>query len=198
VRDELKTGCIDWFKPILEAIPQGWIAGGAVRDYFARVKGDSDIDVFFPSEEVFKSQSKALEDGALDGAKLVYDNSTATGFVWRKREIQLIKRHYFDSPLSTIKMFDFTVCCAAVDLRGVYFHEHFFEDLAGRRLAINALPFPLSTLQRLQRYVQKGFLACNGTLLELSKGIQGLDLDNPQENVLSFYPNGSPRFARYD
>ncbi len=197
MREQLKTGCIDWFKPILDAIPQGWIAGGAVRDYFARVKSDSDIDVFFASNEAQQSQAASLES-ALSGSKKVYDNETATGFVWRSQVVQLIKRHYFASPAETIKAFDFTVCCAAVDLNGVYVHEHFFEDLAGRRLAINSLPFPLSTLQRLQKYVQKGFLACNGTLLELSKAIQGLDLDNPNENVLSFYPNGSPRFARYD
>lgn len=197
MRDELKAGCIDWFKPILEALPNGWIAGGAVRDYFARVKSESDIDVFFPSEDACKSQAESLE-GALSGAKKVYDNDTATGFVWRNREVQLIKRHYFDSPQSTIESFDFTVCCAAVDLNGVYVHEHFFEDLAGRRLAINALPFPLSTMQRLQKYIQRGYLACNGTLLSLARGVQSIDLDNSQENVLSFYPNGTPRFARYD
>ena len=195
MRKELQDGCINWFSEILTLIAPGWIAGGAVRDYFARTPHDSDVDVFFRSPSDLDIASKRLSDAKV---RQVYDNDTVLGFSHKGREIQLIKRHFFAGPQETSLAFDFTVCCCAVDPEGVYVHEHFFEDLAGRRLALNKLPFPLSTLQRMQRYVQKGYLACNGTLLELSKAIQALDLNNPNENALQFYPNGKPRFMRFD
>lgn len=196
MREQLRTGCIEWFRTILESVQPGWIAGGAVRDYFARMDCESDIDVFFPDQQALDAGKAKM--AKVDGAKQVYDNDTGVGFMLKRREVQLIKRHFFATPGATIRAFDFTVCCCAVDLAGVYVHEHFFDDLAGRRLAINSLPFPLSTLERLQRYVSKGFLACNGTLLEIARGIQSLDLANPQSNTLSFYPNGAPRFTRFD
>lgn len=196
MRKEIEAGCIEWFRPILENCRSGWIAGGAVRDYFARMNCDSDIDVFFPSQE--EVNAAAVEMVNLKGARLIYSNDTAVGFVFKGREVQLIQQHYFATPQATIAAFDFTVCCCAVDLSGTYTHEHFLDDLAGRRLAINSLPFPLSTLERLQKYVRKGFQACNGTLLAIARAIQSLDLENAQANTLTFYPNGRPRFARYD
>lgn len=196
MRKQIEDGCIQWFKTLLETCSPGWIAGGAVRDYFARMNCESDIDVFFRSQEDVNTAAVAMAN--LSGARLIYSNDTAVGYVYKGREVQLIQRHFFGSPQETIAAFDFTVCCCAVDLNGTYAHEHFADDLAGRRLAINSLPFPLSTLERLQRYVRKGFLACNGTLLEIARAIQSLDLQNPQENTLTFYPNGVARFARYD
>jgi hypothetical protein len=113
--------------------------------------------------------------------------------------VQLIKKHFFPTPEETISNFDFTVCCVAVTPSGdVVHHERFFEDLAGRRLAINALPFPLSTLERLQRYVSKGYLACNGTLMQLSEAIKQIDLNDPSASNLRYYPDGTPRFVRFD
>lgn len=196
MRDELRKSCISRFKPLLEIVSPGWIAGGAVRDFFAQQPTDSDIDIFFTDAVGFTS---AVDTMALqDDARKLYENPAMVAFKWHGKIVQLIRQHFFASAIETIEAFDFTVCCCAVDLNGVYVHEHFFDDLAGRRLAINKLPFPLSTLERLQKYVSKGFRACNGTLLELAKGIQATNLGEPSANTLTFYPDGTPRFARFD
>lgn len=196
MRDEQVSGCVAWFKEVTDAIPSGWIAGGAVRDYFARMHTASDIDVFFPSVEAYKEGKKSLTKARW---KVIYSHEHVDGYSRNNRHVQLIKTHFFPDADSTIAAFDFTVCCAAVTPSGsVLHHEHFFEDLSGRRLAINSLPFPLSTLERLQKYVEKGFRACNGTLMQIAKAIQELDLENPSANTLTFYPNGQRRFTRFD
>lgn len=196
MRAELKTSCLSRFKPLLEIVSPGWLAGGAVRDFFSQQPTDSDIDVFFNDVEGFARAESTMNQA--DGVKKLYEHPAMVAYKWRGKVVQLIRQHFFASPVETIAAFDFTVCCCAVDLNEVYVHEHFFDDLAGRRLAINKLPFPLSTLERLQKYVSKGFRACNGTLLELAKGIQATNLGDPSANTLTFYPDGSPRFARFD
>lgn len=198
IRKELVDQCIHRFKPLLErcANGNGWVAGGAVRDFFARENTESDIDVFFVNDIALTNARTELEDGLK--LKLLYENPSVIAYKWRGKVVQLIRQYFFSSPQECIANFDFTVCSCAVDEKGVYVHDNFFQDLAGRRLAINKLPFPLATLQRLQKYVQKGYVACNGTLLEIAKGIQTLNLDKPSENVLAFYPDGSPKFRRFD
>lgn len=191
MRKELKSMCHERFKDILEIVQPGWIAGGALRDFFAMMPQSSDIDVFFHSKEEFTTASTK--------SKELYDREHVQGFMFKNRHVQLIKNHFFEGPEETIAQFDFTVCCVAIQADGeIFHHEHFFDDLCGRRLAINSMPFPLSTLERLQKYVAKGFLACNGTLLQISTGIQSVDLKNPDANTLTFYPNRTPRFARFD
>jgi hypothetical protein len=50
----------------------------------------------------------------------------------------------------------------------------------------------------MQKYIKKGYTACNGTLLTLTRELQKVNLDNPQENSLTFYSDGTPRFLGVD
>lgn len=171
-----------------------WIAGGALRDYFSIGYPQSDIDVFFPDETQYSLLKSFLEE---QGYEVQYENDKVCVFFINKHKFDLVKV-FFNDPRATIAEFDFTVCCCAVDKNDVYMHADFFPDLARRRLIINKLPFPLSTLQRLQKYIKKGYSICNGGLLDLSKGIAGLDLTRPEVNTFEFYADGSPRFVRFD
>lgn len=195
MREDKKKECIIRFSSLLAAIPHGWIAGGAVRDHFASMSLSSDIDIFFATKAKF---TEAVELTKKNTAfKPQYTHDTLAAFTWQGKTVQFIGTHFFNSPEETIANFDFTVCSCAVDTENVYLHPHFFEDLAARRLAINELPFPLSTLERMIKYIKRGFTPCNGTLLTLSKAIAEVDLGD-KVNTLSFYPNGSPRFIRFD
>jgi len=195
MRLELRNGCISRFKPTLEAFAPGFIAGGAVRDYFSQSKEETDIDVFFSNGVDMRDCLERIKSLPI---KKIYENDLLAGFLFKGQHIQIIKNHFFASLKDAIAAFDFTVCCAAVSLEDVFVHEFFFDDLAGRRLAINSLPFPLSTLERMQRYIKKGYTACNGTLLTLAKAMATVDFADPQGNTLTFYPDGSPRFVRFD
>lgn len=190
--------CVQYFRYILlEEFKEinCFIAGGAIRDYFSLGYINSDIDVFFSNEIDFQ---KALDVFKSLGIKSIYENDNFIEFIHNNKRIQLIKKHWLQNPQESIENFDFTVCSVAVDYNKVYYHETFFMDLAKKRLVINKLHFPISTLQRLQKYIIKGYRICNGGLLEIVKEIQKLDLTNSKSNNIEFYSDGSPRFLRYD
>ena len=169
-----------------------WIAGGMLRAYFANEKLSSDFDVFFPDEREWEKANDHFY-----GNKVLFENDKTKKFLRHGRKIDLIKI-FFESPEATIEEFDFTVTCAAIDYTQLYCNDNFFIDLSKKSLVINKLPYPLSTLQRLQKYIRKGYHACNGTLLEIAKSINKLNMDEPTENTFEFYPDGSPRFVRFD
>lgn len=188
--------CYGWFQDILEAVQPGWIAGGALRDYFQRKPLTSDVDVFFRSEADVEQAISSLD---ASGAQKIYSQERLEGYLIRGLHIQLVKRRFFPTPADTIDGFDFTVCCGAVSHDGeVVIHEDFFEDLAAQRLAIHNLNYPLGTLARLARYIEKGFKPCNGTLLRIAKSIQTINIEDGTKNQLQFYSNGKQRFGRFD
>lgn len=208
ILDELKDVCITW------------VGGGCVRDYFSVGKLTSDIDLYFTCEEdytkckkYFVEQTKVTINKEEEGktiittfpkpkAKIIFENDNVTKVTYKGRPYDLIKK-YFPSAAETIKEFDFTVCCAAVDLHNVYTHETFFIDLAKRQLMINKLPFPLSTMWRMQKYIQKGYYMCSGEMLKLSKAIGELQTNTKEgeENAIDLQPmseGNSPRFLTFD
>jgi len=121
---------------------------------------------------------------------------------YKGREYDLVKKYFTDAS-TCIAEFDFTVCSAAVDLKEVYTHETFFIDLAKRQLMINKLPYPLSTMWRMQKYIQKGYYMCSGEMLKLSKAIGALQTNTPEGESanIELQPmseGGSPRFLTFD
>lgn len=220
------SNCIDFFNKMilteLTPVCKCWIAGGCVRDYFSIGRISSDIDFYFPTDEEFEKckqyllhqdfveVEEAQDDGSVQKVKkekplatFLFENENVIKLKYKGRKVDIIKK-LFSSPQETIDAFDFTVCCAAVDGVKIYHHETFFIDLAKRQLMINQLPFPLSTLSRLQRYVQKGYYMCNGEMLKLSQAIGALQTNTEEglnaaieEDILSADSN-SRRFKTFD
>ncbi len=173
-----------------------FVAGGCVRDYFSIARISSDIDIYFTSEIDFKVVKDYLlnhtletyvEDGNTisnpkEKATLIFENNNATRIKYKGRIYDLVSSLY-EQPKECISKFDFTVSCAAVDPKQVYVHDAFFIDLSKRQLMINALPFPLSTMWRTQKYIKKGYTICKGETLKLAKAISKLNLNEEGENV---------------
>lgn len=216
--------CVKYFsKQILAELKDvciTWVSGGCVRDYFSIGKLTSDIDLYFTCEEDYTKCKKYLVEQSMvtitkeeDGktivnkypkskAKVVFENDNVTKVIYKGRPYDLVRK-YFPSASETIKEFDFTVCCAAVDIHNIYTHETFFIDLAKRQLMINKLPFPLSTMWRMQKYIQKGFYMCSGEMLKLSKAIGELQTNTQhgEENAIDLQPmseGNEPRFTTFD
>lgn len=216
--------CVKYFsKQILAELKDvciTWVGGGCVRDYFSVGKLTSDIDLYFPCEEDYTKCKKYLieqstitiskeEEGKTiitkfpkSKAKIIFENDNVTKIIYKGRPYDLVKK-WFPSAAETIKEFDFTVCCATVDIENVYVHDTFFIDLAKRQLMINKLPFPLSTMWRMQKYIQKGFYMCSGEMLKLSKAIGELQTNTPQgeESAIELQPiseGGLPKFLTFD
>ena len=150
-----------------------WLAGGALRDYFAGVKINTDYDLFFPDEieydkavNFFKEKEAVVKWESENGMKVVYN----------KRTFDLVKK-FFANPKETIDAFDFTVSMFAVDTEKVYYGECSFIDLAKRQLMINKITYPASTMSRAFRYYKKGYQMCMGEMKKLVLSIQ----DMPKE-----------------
>ncbi len=150
-----------------------WLAGGALRDYFAGLRVNTDYDLFFPNEieyekakTYFKSKECAVKWESDNGMKIVYNGKT----------FDLIKK-FFNSPKETIDAFDFTVSMFAVDTEKVYYGETAFIDLAKRQLMVNKITYPASSFSRMVRYINKGFSICLGEQKKLIMAIQ----DMPKE-----------------
>lgn len=172
-----------------------WVSGGAVRDYWSIRKLSSDIDLFFRNMDDLEKVMVYLEEQKF---KNTFENDRIINMRNNEKLIQLIKLN-FENPDETIRKFDFTVCCCAIDSTGtLYVDDNFFIDLARKSLIINELPYPLSTLQRLQKYIKKGYIMCNGNMLKLSKAIAGIDFNNIDQNHIEYYSNGDSKFVNFD
>lgn len=174
------------------------IAGGAIRDYLS---GDEvkDIDIFCASKEAEDKIISWLKDQSGGDVVLMNDNSQLFNAKLNGRWIQIIKGKYYDlSNDSLIESFDFTICGAMLTSERFAVLPTFFQDTLAKHLRIQRITFPLSTLERMQKYIKKGYEACNGTLLAIAQSQVGVDFNNPSEDTLRFYPDGTPRFFGVD
>lgn len=187
-------------KAILEKLPEDIqkkvaVAGGAVRDKLldAEIK---DIDLFVEDKETEDKLMAFLKEKGKEGNT----NSQLANYTFEGKWIQVIRSKYYNMQTTeVIDSFDFTICMAMVTIdHGLRVGQYFYEGVATKHLRVHSLPFPLASLERMQKYIKKGYTACNGTILELTKALQRVNLDNDQENSLKFYADGSPRFMGVD
>ncbi len=150
----------------LFAVPM-CVAGGAPRDYFAGERVRSDFDLFFSKIDQLSNAQNQLEK---IGAELIFENDNVYKYKHEGMIIDVIKRK-FENVNDMLDHFDFTVSTVAVTPIKVTHHPTFFMDLAKRALVTHALPEPLSTLSRVQKYIKKGFTMCTGGMLSLSKAL---------------------------
>lgn len=151
-----------------EAFVTCWIAGGALRDYFAGVPVTTDYDIFFPNEWEY---NKALIYMKFNQAEVKWESDNGCKLLYKNHTYDLVKK-YFPDPQSTIEAFDFTVSMFAVDNEKVYYGESSFIDLAKRQLMINKITYAASSLSRAFRYYKKGFVMCSGEMKKLFEAIQ--------------------------
>lgn len=187
-----------WLRPLEELVKElpanCWVAGGAVRSHLCGEK-PKDIDIFSKDPDTIVAAFEAA-----DNYTKTFGNEFFQNFKKGDTTYQVIKKYQYDSPQATIDSFDFTVICAAVSSEGLVYNERFFMDNAQKRLVINALPLPLSTLKRALRYATKGYMLCPVSLSRLTRTINELqiDWDNPDQNQIDFYPDGTSTFRGKD
>lgn len=179
-----------------------WIAGGCWRAYFQQSEKIQDIDIFTTDRKECASLVWKLRK---IGFKPYFKNKNAIkGIIIKKGkriEVDIVKRFY-ENEIECIKDFDFTVAKFAYNMKSknVFYTENYFADLITKRLVISDLEFgnPIGSLKRLQKYTNKGYTACNGTLLSIAKRISETDLNNPENNDIEFYPDGRAKIFLFD
>ena len=170
-----------------------WVAGGAITSAITREK-INDYDIFSPTPEKLRDKLKEAIGYS------TFEHDFFTNFWVAGKKIQVITRYSPESPQAIFNTFDFTIVCGAYDGKEFYCHDRFWQDIANRRLVVNELFFPLKTMERVAKYSRRGYTVCPVGLLNIAKAIHALqiDWDNPSENDLSFYPDGTPRFMGPD
>jgi hypothetical protein len=87
VRDEKKKDCIHRFAVLLGLVSPGWIAGGAIRDHFASQQIESDIDIFFKSQQDYQATIDKLADSRLVERKYIHKELAC--FAWREVKVRI-------------------------------------------------------------------------------------------------------------
>lgn len=178
-----------------------WMAGGCFRSYFSKTKIE-DVDFFTTDRDecarlVWKLRSI--------GWKCFFKNKNALkGFViikGKRVDVDIVKRFYENEEQCLID-FDFSVSKFAYNTKtkSVFYSANFFADLSMKKLVVPDENFgnPLGSLKRLQKYINKGFYACNGTLLTIAKRLSTIDMNDPANNEIEFYPDGTTRIILFD
>ena len=164
---------------------KGFICGGCFKNLFNGEK-IKDIDVFFHNSTDFYqavTYFKANKDYVL-----YYENFNVTAFmhVETKTVVELCKK-IFGSPEWILNRFDFTITKFAYFKKQeivdgevkthytVLVHKDFFEHLHQKRLVVDdAIPYPMSTYERMFRYAKYGYQPCRETKLRVALAIKAL------------------------
>lgn len=186
------VNCINYFrKRFLNEFTEDlnnriWIAGGCIRDWFSEGAVTKDVDFFCVDRKSMAELLIVLRNKFQFKHYLITKNAIK-GYVqlWgKKMNVDIVKKP-FANPSECIDNFDFTVCCFAVQFNQFYYHNSAIFDLIKRRLVVHKLPHPVDSLKRMNKYTQKGFTACNGTILTIAKAIA--ELDPSQDTIFEFY-----------
>jgi hypothetical protein len=161
-----------------------WIAGGVLRDYFTEKPLKSDCDIFFPNVTEFDKAKKYLQS---KGAKTIWESDNGMKVTYKGNTYDLIKI-FAKNPMDTIARFDFTISMLATDGNDVYYGNNSLKDLQDRKLVINTIVNPLSTLKRVLKHYKKGFTMSAEETKKLYGALNNLPYDE-SDDLLS--ANGS-------
>lgn len=175
--DEMDLNTV--LKELPATSPQGpWLGGGALRRSIAAMPLESDFDFFFFDEGQLKHFCEGLAAAGLTKEKETQHHEQWEGYLPKAKRsvvIQCIKFQYYKTAEEVIESFDFTVCQFSYDGSNVYAADYALWDLGRKRLAVNKISFPVSSMRRLLKYTRQGYTACDGCLASLATAVA----DNP-------------------
>ena len=161
-----------------------WIAGGVLRDYFSDKPLKSDCDIFFPNvSEYDKAKNYLLSKGA----KTIWESDNGMKVSYKGNTYDLVKI-FAKNPTDTIARFDFTISMFATDGNDIYYGNNSLKDLQDRKLVINTIVNPLSTLKRVLKHYRKGYTMSAEETKKLYTALNNLPYDE-SDDLLS--ANGS-------
>jgi hypothetical protein len=161
-----------------------WIAGGVLRDYFTEKPLKSDCDIFFPNITEFDKAKKYLQS---KGAKTIWESDNGMKVTYKGNTYDLVKI-FTKNPMDTISRFDFTISMLATDGNDLYYGNNTLKDLQDRKLVINTIVNPLSTLKRVLKHYRKGYTMSAEETKKLYGALNNLPYDT-SDDLLS--ANGS-------
>lgn len=172
-----------------------WCAGGAIRDC---IIGEEyrDIDIFGNKNALDGFIQKELKPS---GWKLTFDTKGLKNFHRGGKKLQVIYKDYKNIE-DCLNSFDYTICMFGYDGKHIYFEENAVPHLLQRKLVINKLnpDHVVNSLERLQKYIQRGYTICNGGIKEIVESIRNAD-EKQIKDAFMFYPQTKAvRIVKYD
>lgn len=163
--------------------PDGpWLAGGALRRTLMQREPDSDFDFFFKDADQLAAFTAALDRMGLEKVRETEHHVHYRGRVGDSGlplDIQCIRFAFYPTAQAVIDSFDFTICQFAFDGTNLTAGTYALWDLGRKRLAVNRITFPVSSMRRVLKYAGQGFKACNGCLATLLRATA----ENPALNM---------------
>lgn len=179
---------------------KGYIAGGCFKNIFNGEK-IKDIDIFFDNEEEFYCAVEYFDrqtegytgDNALTVQYNFYyenDNVKAYKHIDSGLVLELCRKNFNDAK-SMLENFDFTISKFAyfkeevteddgkhVEYKVMY-DDKFFEHLHTKRLVVDdKILFPMSTFERMIRYIKYGYMPCRETKLKIATAIHETNIED--------------------
>lgn len=199
------------FDSLIAGLPDGCvIAGGFMTNLMLDEKNAKDIDIFCLNEKAFMDVCNLISNPPAkseneDDKIWAYRNYTTAlnfeafykankehrfvKFTSEKKElsIQVMKMYWYSCPQHVIDTFDLTIAQVASDKEYIYMNPLTQLDLAKKRLVLHRMQFPASTIRRIIKYASKGFYACPGSLVNISKAIQAHTAINDPDELQFVY-----------
>lgn len=159
------------------------IAGGSLLSIL-NDKPVYDFDIFFKSQSDVDSVLNNIDS---DHIIFKGDNGTKIEVIINDKTylLDLVYSRIFKDKLELVNHFDFTINQIAIDALGLYYSEYFVNDFTSKKLRINKLSNPGSTLKRLIKYTKKGYVINNLELKKLYESIQDTDKEFPLSDDIS-------------
>lgn len=178
---------------------KGFIAGGCFKNIFNHEK-IKDLDIFFKNRTDFEEAIQYFdsmtpgyegEDVREEEYRFCYENEKVKSYVHIKTGTRIeLCSNIFGEAKDVISQFDFTITKFAYykelvkdndDSDGTHIEykiacdDKFFEHLHLKRLVTDdKIPYPMSTFERMIRYVRYGYMPCKETKLKIASSIQKL------------------------
>jgi len=168
---------------------KGYIAGGAIRSVFSGEK-ISDFDLYFEDEDCFTFFENWVRNGfefcSGKNLNIISESFNALTFECEGYNYQIIRREDVIglSPDQLFEVFDFTICMGAYipDTGKFMLHEDFLRHTSQRKLVYTSSPYPISSMHRTKKYIDRGYSINGIEIMKISLDIADLNL-NTMEDV---------------
>jgi hypothetical protein len=137
----------------------------------------SDCDIFFPNVEEF---NKAKNHFMSNGGKIIWESENGMKVTYKGNTFDLVKI-FRANPLETIRRFDFTISMFATDGKDLYNGGSSLKDLQDRKLVINEVINPLSTLKRVLKHYKMGYTMSADETKKLYTALNNLPYDESDD-----------------
>ena len=172
---------------------KGFIAGGCFKNIFNGQKV-KDLDIFFENQRDFDEAILYYDEISGENGdqefRFYYENENVKAYKHQSGITIELCQKVFGTPKEIISNFDFTICKFAYYKKNeenslgyaILYDDKFFEHLQLHRLVTDdKILYPMSTFERMIRYIKYGYYPCKETKLKIAKAIH--DLSDQQIEV---------------